>query len=86
MAHGGDLAQGGGYNGNNSIIEGNGLKIISAGGGGGGGIVNSPALDGTLVSYINPISGNIEYSSGAGGGNIQDYLNASGNNLSLIHI
>lgn len=78
----GDLAQGGGYNGNNSIIEGNGLKIISAGGGGGGGIVNSPALDGTLVSYINPISGNIEYSSGAGGGNIQDYLNASGNNFS----
>ena len=78
----GDLAQGGGYNGNDSIIEGNGLKIISAGGGGGGGIVNSPALDGTLVSYINPISGNIEYSSGAGGGNIQDYLNASGNNFS----
>lgn len=78
----GDLSQGGGYNGNNSIIEGNGLKIISAGGGGGGGIVNSQALDGTLVSYINPINSNIEYSSGAGGGNIQDYRNASGNNFS----
>ena len=71
-----------GYNGFNSSIKGNGIKIISAGGGGGGGFIDSPALDGTLLSYINPLNENVEYSSGGGGGNIQDYPNASGNNYS----
>jgi len=71
-----------GYNGFNSSINGNGIKIISAGGGGGGGFIDSPALDGTLLSYINPLNQNVEYSSGGGGGNIQDYPKASGNNYS----
>ena len=78
----GDSLQGGGYNGFNSSFVGNGIKIISAGGGGGGGFVNSPANDGTLVSYINPLNNDIVYSSGAGGGNIQNYMKASGNNYS----
>jgi hypothetical protein len=71
-----------GCNGFNSSIKGNDIEIISAGGGGGGGLINSPALDGTLLSYINPLNEDVEYSSGGGGGNIQDYPKASGNNYS----
>ena len=72
---------GGGYSGNNSSLIGEGLNIIAGGGGGGGGY-NAQGIDGTLVSFINPITKKIQYSSGGGGGEIQNNISRSGNGIS----
>ena len=72
---------GGGYNGYNTSIIGNNINIIAGGGGGGGGY-SCVALDGTLVTYTNPIINREQNSSGAGGGEIQNNVARSGHGIS----
>jgi len=77
----GHATHGGGWNGENSSIIGNGLNIVAGGGGGGGGYSVS-ALAGTLVSFTDPNTGTSKNSSGGGGGSILDNTSASGNSVS----